>query len=133
VDGGIPPGFLSRRGIEAARTAWAVGRAGVYLAVFLWWTRREDPHPWFDLLSGVFLADIASWMLFTIVELPFRGVGFATEFVAYSALGAFVWHGATDLGPPMQRGGIAFAALGFGVTFAVKATRWFWTKLVQDA
>lgn len=125
--------FLSPRELELARMGWVTLRATAYLALFLWWMRQSPSHPVYGLLSGVFLADISSWMLFTTLALPFRGLRFALEFSLYAALTGFVLRSSPFTETARDHNALGFAALGFTITFSAKAFHFIWQKLIRDA
>lgn len=125
--------FLARGGIEAARAGWAIARSAAYLAIFLWWANQDPAHPLRALLSGVFLADIASWFLFASLQLPFRGLAFAAELTLYVTLAVLVTRASPEPLVLDARGTAIFAAFGFMATFSLKSMRWIWTRLIDDA
>lgn len=56
-------------------------RAGIYLGGSFY----LDPEaPLTAMLSGAMLADLTTWFIFNILQIPFIGTAFLTEFVIYS-------------------------------------------------
>ena len=123
--------LVVRAGARLARTAWALLRAVTYLAAAIWSARQGGASPLAALLSGVFVGDMISRLLLMLLELPFHGPSFAAEFALYAVLAGVLLRG----GAPFAQDGqlMAFAALGFLVTFGLKCMRWIWTRLLRDA
>jgi hypothetical protein len=79
----------------------------------------------YAILSGVMLGDFSTWLLFSIIQLPFAGQAVAHEFVIYGGITAYL--GGTGkivlLAPPTGEA-IGIACLAFILTGFIKTTVW---------
>lgn len=88
-----------------------------------------DPEGYaYAIIDGIMLADLVTWLLFSIIQLPFRNKKFLTEFCIYGLMISFL--GATGkLVFNFQSGGVMPAFMIAGV---LKALYWVQHDMLPD-
>jgi len=83
----------------------------------------------YEIIDGIMLADLMTWFLFSIIQLPFKDKKFLIEFCAYglmiSILGAM--HKITFILP-----GKGAVGLTFLIVAPLKAVYWAYFKMMSD-
>jgi hypothetical protein len=81
---------------------------------------------WLAMLNGAMLADIITWFIFNILQMPFVGMGFASEFIIYGGFMSYL--AGTDklimLSSPLQGEPMALAMLVFMFVGIFKTIFW---------
>jgi len=79
----------------------------------------------YAILNGVMLGDFSTWLLFSIIQLPFAGQAFVYEFAVYGGITAYLSSaGKILLFAPPTGEAIGVACLAFILTGFIKTTVW---------
>lgn len=97
-------------------------RLGVYLGGS---SLLGSQSPWLAMLNGVMMADLVTWVLFNILQLPFVGTGFLLEFIIYGGmLGLLINADKALFSFPQEGESLAIAFLVFLGVGVIKTTLW---------
>jgi hypothetical protein len=122
-----PPPLLGRPALDVAVD---VVRASIYVGLVLW-AYAEPAGTGAFVFGGFVFADVTSWVVFGLGQIPFRPTAFAVEFLGYAALmGLLSRAGAFEIGAGREGEALAISFLSCVLTFWIKFGS-FWLRGIQ--